>query len=768
MEATFGTYYPDCEIGGRTLPDNTDYLQQHGIFRQHSDEARLLGEQFRRRIAAGDTIYLLGFLGTTHNSGLALVEASKDRGIRVLGNYEEERFSGVKHFAGYPKHSAAQIKILLNKLGKSATDIFCVCYAFDVVHEEQSGMRMLMANGKVIKNKYYKFISESAAPTVDFDWGDLDRMRKNIFFHSPALATVYKKLREDLGLDAGVPCVQMLHHENHAYFSYGSSPFYRPSSDAKTTMIACVDGAGDLSSVSLFKAKGNQIELLRRNHRANSLGVFYMLCASMLGGWSALSSEGRYMGAAAWGNGDRLTNPYYKRLRQFFYFQDRGEVYVNSRMTDHAYAELQDVVGPFLDIADIWRPDAVLNVNDIAHSKITQERVDIAAAVQMVFEDALFHIIAQLIEETQSDQLVLCGGAALNCVANMRLLEHFDDRYYRRYLEQDSRLHMWVPPIPSDQGVVVGAPFQFAMLNGAHATGTLPSPFLCGVPPSTDEIKTALEQVDHVDVQSMGNLSHGETLRDLADWMAYIVSQNGVIGIYQAEAETGPRALGHRSILSNPCNPKTLEVLNSRVKLREKIRPLAPMVTLEEASRWFELAPGASANEYDAYNYMVLTAKVRNCALDAIPAVIHYDGTSRIQIVRKENDRLMYEYLKALKKYIGVEVSVNTSLNVGTPIVQTPAQALEIFKRSKGMDCIFMVGDDGNAFMVWAKPGVQEVDSGIPRLAEDYKRQRAAKPKAALKKDVLEAFSKKDISLADAKKRLEELEFSEHLERARL
>ena len=105
--------------------------------------------------------------------------------------------------------------------------------------------------------------------------------------------------------------------------------------------------------------------------------------------------------------------------------------------------------------------------------------------------------------------------------------------------------------------------------------------------------------------------------------------------------------------------------LNELVKFREIIRPLAPMATLEAAQKWFELARGASDDNYNAYNYMVLTAPARPGAYRAIPAVIHHDGTSRVQIVREQIDPLTHAYLRAMGRYIGAEVSVNTSLNVG-------------------------------------------------------------------------------------------------------
>jgi len=173
------------------------------------------------------------------------------------------------------------------------------------------------------------------------------------------------------------------------------------------------------------------------------------------------------------------------------------------------------------------------------------------------------------------------------------------------------------------------------------------------------------------------------------------------VGLFQGRAETGPRALGHRSILANPCNPRTLETINTLVKFREPFRPLAPMLTLEAAQRWFELQSGASDGDYNGYNYMVLTVRSRHDANRHIPAVVHRDNTSRIQIVREATDPFTHAYLKAMGRRVGAEVSVNTSLNVAGPIVQTPDQALQALRRSKAMDGVLLLGAEGGAYLAW-------------------------------------------------------------------
>ena len=155
--------------------------------------------------------------------------------------------------------------------------------------------------------------------------------------------------------------------------------------------------------------------------------------------------------------------------------------------------DLIDILGPPIAPEDMWNPDAVLRVEDIHHRPNTQERLDKAAATQMVFEDALFHIIDGLIRTTGSDRLVLTGGAALNAAANMRLLEHFDADYYGRVLKRSTRLHLWVPPVPGDAGVTVGAAYAFAAAAGAGLGPPCSTLSIAGRAPRMSEILVALE-----------------------------------------------------------------------------------------------------------------------------------------------------------------------------------------------------------------------------------------------------------------------------------
>jgi carbamoyltransferase len=225
--------------------------------------------------------------------------------------------------------------------------------------------------------------------------------------------------------------------------------------------------------------------------------------------------------------------------------------------------------------------------------------------------------------------------------------------------------------------------------------------FYCGTAPAPAEVEAAIAAEPEVESMSLGSCAEPEGRERIADLLAHLVAGDRIVGLCQGASETGPRALGHRSILGNPCNPETRRLLNERVKHRELIRPLAPMLTRAAAERLFELQAGAAADDYNAYNYMVLTARARPEAQELIPSVVHRDGTGRLQIVRPEADPLCHEYLLAMGRRVGVEASVNTSLNVGAPIAHTAAQAVTTLQRAKGMDGLLLVDAEQEARLLW-------------------------------------------------------------------
>ena len=644
----------------------------------------------RAKLARGETVYLAG-LGApgTHNSGVALVEVTQASGPRLILNNEEERFSGNKHTTEYPRASIDAMVATLRGMGRDIGDIDAWLTSWDyptlagtlaraVLEEMPQSLKLLRA-------------TEAAG----FDARRLDQMTR-----TP------KILARQLGLAEPVPLICLPHHDNHAWFSFAASPF---ADDGSPVAIAVLDGTGDQGSISLYVVENGAMRRLYCNDSMfDSLGAFYSVISSTQGGWTWLSSEGRYMGAAAWGDTDRTSNPYYARLREVLQFGANGEVKINRAMAnwysdpfDNPYKKpLIDILGTPLKPDQLWNPDAVLRVEDIHHRPDTRDRLDKAAATQLVFEDAMVHVVDHLLRITGASRLVLTGGVALNATGNMRLLEYFDEAWFVQAQQRPAHLRLWVPPVPGDPGVTIGAGWLFAHLAGAPRGAPMTHAFYCGAPPSNADIAAALEAGD-IASQRIGDISTTDGRDAIADLMAFMVARGGVIALYQGAAETGPRALGHRSILANPCDPEVRERLNERVKYREAIRPLAPMATLAAAAEYFDLLPGASDGDYNAYRYMVLTARSKPHARAKIPAVIHADGTGRIQIVNPEDDPLTYAYLKALGRHIGVELSVNTSFNVAGPIAQTPQQAIDTLRRSRGLDVVVLVARDGTVDAAW-------------------------------------------------------------------
>lgn len=669
----------------------------------------------RTKIERGETAYIVGLGLAGHNTGTALIEAS-NHGIRFLANNEEERYTQIKHCPNRPDRAVEVVRRQLHKQGVKPDDVDAYVASWNFIEFITTSFGEIAAElpGSIVSMR------TKASPTMNGE-------------HFQKAVSGAGWLSKLLGTRERVPVIGLRHHDNHAYFSYAVSPF---AGGEEPVLVAVIDGMGDDGSVTLYRAQGSQLEIVYNNNSSfDSPALIYGHLSSALGGWTFASSEGRYMGAAAWGNGDRLTNPYYLQLRQLAYFAPRGEIFVNRKWANWQKtgvirpftANLAKVVGDPVPLDQMWNPDSILKVEDIQHSPITQDRVDKAAALQMLFEDMLFHILGHWIRVTGISKVVLTGGAALNCVANMRLMEHFNEGYYERYLsKKNTRLQMWVPPIPSDPGTPIGAAYNFAMRAGAPPGEPLQHAFYCGDPPTTAEIQEAIQSTPKVDCLPLGCVDPEDRRKLLADLLAWLISQDAVIGLFQGAGETGPRALGHRSILANPCNARTRDNLNQLVKFRELVRPLAPMATLEAAQKWFQLSEGASADEYNAYNYMILTAPAKAAAYQAIPAVIHADGTSRVQIVRSATDPFCHEYLKAMGRRVGAEVSVNTSLNVGSPIVQSPAQALECLQRSKGLTSLFMIGSDGEAFLVWHAVDAPPKDSGrrLRALVEQWQNER--------------------------------------------
>jgi len=659
-----------------------------GLHAPDSPVARETLALARTKLERGEIIHVLGIGGAGHNAGVGLVSASARDGIRLRFNHEEERFRGEKHYKHFPSRAIEESRSDLEALGIGFGDIDAIVTTWD----------------------YPRLLGEAAGLVLDEGPAALRLLFPNA---SPAinLADVWsafgipRKLGDSWSLREPVPVLCQRHHDNHAWFSHGVSPF---ADSPDPVMVAVIDGMGDDASVSLYLAQDGRLNLQVRNRSVvDSLGMMYLFISSTQGGWPPLSSEGRFMGAAAWGDGNRESNPHYASLRQLFAFAEEGEVFLNRDLANWHRAgslapytpALKEILGEPIPLDRMWHPDAVLDVDAIQHDSLGRERADKAAATQLVFEDALHHIVKHFVRKTGASRLVLTGGTALNCLANLTLMERFNSDWFRENgIPSDGGLQLWVPPIPGDAGVPMGAAYHFCCRAGALSEAgkgeRLTHAFWCGRAPSGSEILQTVENDAEVGFRPIA-------IEQLPALMAFLVARGCVIGWFQGRAETGPRALGHRSILADPRRADGLDLINRSVKFREPFRPLAPMMTRSASEEWFEIPSNVRAADGNALNYMVLAVRAKPETRKRLPAVVHRDGSSRIQIVRREADPLTHGFLEAMGREAGVEVAINTSLNVGSPIVQDPSQAINAMKRSRGLDALFLAGSDGAAFAAW-------------------------------------------------------------------
>ncbi|MDP8948724.1 MAG: carbamoyltransferase [Actinomycetota bacterium] len=402
------------------------------------------------------------------------------------------------------------------------------------------------------------------------------------------------------------------HHVAHAASAYLAAPY--PSSAVLT-----IDGRGERVSHLAGRATGGELEVHAAQELPHSLGLMYEDLTEHLG-FRRSSDEYKVMAMASYGEPELLPE-----LRELVRTTGDGGFLVEEIGWDR-FARRVESGG--------WGP----------------EHANLAASVQWRLEEVLLELAGWLHECTGERNLTMAGGVALNCVANSRLWEAgpFEN--------------IWVQPAAGDSGTALGAAMYVARRLGAEVR-PMATPAL-GRGWSDDEIGAWLKSA------RVGF----ERPEDIAEEVAQILADDGVVAWFQGRSEYGPRALGHRSLLANPAHPENLERMND-IKGREQFRPVAPMVLAGRAPEIFD-GPLPSP-------YMLFTHRVRGEWKEGIPAVVHVDGTARIQTVDEDEEPLVARMLAAFEERTGLPVVVNTSLNTaGRPMVDDPRDALECFGSS--------------------------------------------------------------------------------------
>jgi carbamoyltransferase len=382
--------------------------------------------------------------------------------------------------------------------------------------------------------------------------------------------------------------------------------------------VLVLDGRGEAVSHLAGRSVGGELEVLAGQALPHSLGLLYEDVTEHLG-FLRSSDEYKVMAMASYGEARFLPE-----MRDRIYATGDG----GFRTERLDWGALAKRLAP----GEPW----------------TQDHADLAASVQRRLEEVLLDLVRWLHGCTGGDVLTLAGGVALNCVANSRIAAEGPFR------------DVWVQPAAGDSGTALGAALHVAATEGDRV---LPIRGVdLGRGWTDDELQAWLETAK----------VPFERPADIADAVAECLAGDGVVAWFQGRSEFGPRALGHRSLLAHPGFAANLERLND-VKGREQFRPVAPMVLAERARDIFGRGPVPSP-------YMLFVHDVVAEWRDRIPAVVHVDGTARIQTVDRADEPLVARMLERFEARTGLPVVVNTSLNTaGRPMVDDPRDALECF-----------------------------------------------------------------------------------------
>ena len=570
---------------------------------------------------------LLGLSAFYHDSAACLVQNG-----RITAAAQEERFTRIKHDAGFPANA---VRYCLEAGGIAPGDLTLVVFYEKPFLKFE---RLLETYLNCAPRGLVSFLKSMPVWMKQKLWVK-DLIARRLGYRGKILFTE--------------------HHEAHAASAFYPSPF-------EEAAVLTMDGVGEWATSSLGVGRGGSLKLLKELRFPHSLGLLYS-AFTYYTGFKVNSGEYKVMGLAPYGE------PAFKKLilDHLIDLKEDGSFRLNMRyfnylagltMTNQRFHRLFG--GP------PRRPE----------SKITQRDMDLARSVQEVTEEVMLRMARYVRKLTGMRNLCLAGGVALNCVGNGRIQrEKIFDK-------------VWVQPASGDAGGALGA-----ALIAWHKYLDQPR-----TPDPEDSMRGSFLGPDYTDgaieafLKKQGAVYRRLDAGALCETAAEALAAGRVIGWFQGRMEFGPRALGARSILGDPRNPRMQELLNLKIKFREGFRPFAPSVLEERSGDYFELD--------QASPYMLLVAPVRkalrramtdeessrfgigklNAVRSTLPAVTHVDYSARVQTVSARTNPLFYAMIKKFDERCGCGAVVNTSFNVrGEPLVCRPAEAYACFMRTR-------------------------------------------------------------------------------------
>lgn len=534
---------------------------------------------------------------------------------------EEERFSRVKHFALFPAES---IRYCLKEAGVSIKDV-------DYIALPRNPF------ARVFKKIFYGIKMPELARNRMPVWSKISGVKNDLAVNLGVAEDVIK-----------AKIIPIEHHRAHLASSFFVSGF-------ETSLLFSADALGDFASTMWAVGEGNKISVMGEVGFPDSLGLYYTALTQYLG-FKNFGDEYKVMALAAYGEPsfESEFNDLLKTDKNGFRM-GRRYFFNNKQFID------MDLSSGAPKIGDIFSPqmEGRLGPKRAPEEPIEKRHRDIACTMQNRLEYVMSDLVSRIAASAKMRRLCMAGGVAFNCAANGKLAKELDFE------------EIFIPPAPGDAGLAIGAAFYLWNNILGKPRDFVMEDAYWGSAYSEKEIEEAVAGLK----ESGHNAEKIGDKKLLCKKTAKLISEGKVTGWFQGRMEFGPRALGNRSILADPRIPEMKNILNDRIKKRESFRPFAPSVAEEYQADYFE--------DGRPSRFMLFTNKVKPEKKEEIPSVIHVDGTSRVQTVKKDSNPLFWELINEFKEITGTPVLLNTSFNENEPIVRTPEEAAECFERTK-------------------------------------------------------------------------------------
>ncbi len=580
---------------------------------------------------------ILGISAFYHDSAAVLIVDGE-----IIAAVQEERFTREKHSATFPANA---IKYCLEESGLSIDELDAV------VFYEKPFLKF-----ERLLQTYYSFAPKGITSFLKAIpiW-----LSEKLFLKKRIIDELYEIEQFD---KKKLNLLFSSHHLSHAASSFFTSPFEKAA-------VLTIDGVGEWSTVSIGLGERNNFKMIKEMVFPHSVGLLYSSFTYFLG-FKVNSGEYKLMGLAPYGNkSSEQTQKYIQLIRsKLVNIKSDGSIWLDQEYFEYGYG---------LKMVNDKKWESLFGIAKRQSSEeITESHCNLAFAIQAVTEEIVIKLAIETKRITGADYLTMAGGVALNCVANGKLLE------------QNIFKDIYIQPASGDAGGALGAAlavhYLFYKQKRVPSDSTMKGCFL-GPGFSEKEILAMARKMKAV-YQKIENTD------DLVSHVASLISENNIIGWFQGRMEFGPRALGNRSILANPCDADMQQKLNLKIKYREGFRPFAPSVLAEDVSIYFKMRIASP--------YMLFTADVQEAIRkelpsdyptlnffkklavpkSSLPAITHLDYSARVQTVDAGTNLRFHKLLRAYKKQTGVGVLINTSFNVrGEPIVCDPNDAFKCF-----------------------------------------------------------------------------------------